>query len=85
MSTPAFPRQALAPPATGPLARLPAPLRGKGVLFAAYLAVAFLVMGANPFRGESITPLDALATQHAFSWIDPGVEPRFGEIGRAHV
>lgn len=79
MSTPAFPRQALAPPATGPLARLPAPLRGKGVLFAAYLAVAFLVMGANPFRGESITPLDALATQHAFSWIDPGVEPRFGE------
>lgn len=49
------------------------------VLFLAYLSLAFAVMGANPFRGESITPLDHLVRQHAFNWIAPDVAPRFGE------
>lgn len=53
--------------------------RRTAALFMAYLALAFAVLGANPFRSESITPLDALMRQHAFSWVDPGVEPRFGE------
>lgn len=53
--------------------------RRTATLLLAYLALAFAVMGANPFRAESITPLDALVRQHAFSWIAPDVEPRSGE------
>lgn len=54
-------------------------MRSRPVLFIAYLLLAFGIMGANPFRGESITPLDVLVKQHAFSWADEGQPARHGE------
>src|SRR5690606_39283764 len=51
-------------------------MRSRPVLFIAYLLLAFGIMGANPFRGESITPLDVLVKQHAFSWADEGQPAR---------
>jgi len=46
------------------------------LLFFGYVALAFVALGANPFKHESITPLDVLAKQHAWSWVDPSVKVR---------
>lgn len=48
-------------------------------LFLAYLALALAALGANPFKGQSITPLDYLVRQHAFAWAELEPGPRFGE------
>lgn len=49
------------------------------LLFLFHVAVAFAALGANPFKGESITPLDVLVSQRAWRWIDPTVEVRQSE------
>lgn len=49
------------------------------LLFLFFAALALAVLGANPLRGEAITPFDLLAGQRAWSWIDPDVEVRSGE------
>lgn len=46
------------------------------MLFLAYLGIALATIGANPFRGESITPLDMLIKLPAYSWIEPDLEMR---------
>jgi len=49
---------------------------GVVLLFLLHAAVAFAVMGANPFKQESITPLDVLMKARAWQWIDPALEVR---------
>lgn len=41
-----------------------------------FLAVGIAALGANPFRGETITPVDILISQRAWSFVDPGVKVR---------
>lgn len=41
-----------------------------------YLVAAAIVLGANPFRGQLITPVDILPSQRAWKFVDPGVEVR---------
>jgi len=49
------------------------------LLFLLFASLAFAVLGANPFRGQTITPFDLLAGQRAWSWIDPDAAVRTGE------
>jgi len=49
---------------------------GIALLFLLHAALAFAVMGANPFKQESITPLDVLMKARAWHWIDPALEVR---------
>jgi hypothetical protein len=49
------------------------------VLFVIYICLAFAVLGANPFKGQTITPFDVLIKQRAWSWMDPGIKPRHTE------
>lgn len=44
-----------------------------------YALVAGVVLGANPFAGETITPFDRLVDQRAWSFIDPDAEVRQNE------
>lgn len=44
--------------------------------FVLYALLAALVLGANPFKGETITPFDILVSQRAWSFVDPDVEVR---------
>ena len=46
------------------------------LLFLGYAALAFAVLGANPLKHESITPLDVLVKQRAWNWVDPSVKVR---------
>ncbi|MEG3191888.1 hypothetical protein [Lysobacter sp. D1-1-M9] len=41
-----------------------------------YAAVAALTLGANPFKGETITPFDVLVSQRAWEFVDPEAEVR---------
>lgn len=59
--------------------RFAAVLRSRLFLLLAYASIALAILGANPFKGESITPLDALVQQHAFAWANLGTTARFGE------
>lgn len=45
-------------------------------LFLLHLVLAFMVLGANPWRGESITPLDVLVSQRAWRSVDAHVQVR---------
>jgi hypothetical protein len=47
------------------------------LLLHAMLAAA--VLGANPFKNETITPLDALVEQPAWSWVGPTIKARLNE------
>lgn len=49
------------------------------LLFLLHVATALVVLGANPFNHQSITPLDVLVKQRAWRWIDPAVEVRQSE------
>ncbi len=44
-----------------------------------YVAVSVIALGANPFRGQTITPFDLLISQPAWSSVDPGVRVRDAE------
>ena len=44
-----------------------------------YLVAAAVVLGANPFKGQTITPFDLLVSQKAWSFADPGVHVRQGQ------
>jgi hypothetical protein len=44
-----------------------------------YLAAAAIVLGANPFNGQTITPFDELVNQKAWAFVDPGVQVRQGQ------
>jgi len=46
---------------------------------AVYAVSAAIVLGANPFAGETITPFDRLVAQKAWSFVDPDVEVRQNE------
>jgi len=46
------------------------------LLFLGYALLAFAVLGANPLKHESITPLDVLVKQRAWNWVDPSVKVR---------
>lgn len=46
------------------------------LLFLGYAMLALAVLGANPLKGESITPLDVLVKQRAWAWVDPSIEVR---------
>lgn len=41
-----------------------------------YIAIAATALGANPFKGQTITPFDVLVSQRAWSFVDPQVEVR---------
>lgn len=48
-----------------------------GLLFLLfYAAVAATTLGANPFRGQTVTPFDVLVSQRAWEFVDPEVEVR---------
>ncbi|KIQ97627.1 hypothetical protein [Lysobacter sp. A03] len=48
-----------------------------GLLFLLlYAAVAAATLGANPFKGQTVTPFDVLVSQRAWQFVDPGVEVR---------
>lgn len=49
------------------------------MLFLLHLCLAFAVLGANPFAKQTITPVDVLIKQRAWSWMAPGLEPRDSE------
>lgn len=51
-------------------------LRLGALLFALYAAIAVVTLGANPLRGETITPFDVLISQRAWKYVDPEVEVR---------
>ena len=59
--------------------RLERPLPRVALLLMMYVALAFAALGANPFKGQTITPFDVLLKQRAWAWVDPGVKPRFSE------
>jgi hypothetical protein len=53
--------------------------KGRGrvwLLPALYCLVAVMTLGANPFRQQTITPVDILVSQRAWAFVDPGVKVR---------
>jgi hypothetical protein len=44
-----------------------------------YLAAAAVVLGVNPFKGQTTTPFDLLVSQKAWEFVDPGVHVRQGQ------
>lgn len=47
--------------------------------FLFYIVVAVLAIGANPFKGQTVTPFDLLVSQHAWSPVAPDDSVRQGE------
>jgi hypothetical protein len=52
--------------------------RSVGILLI-YVVVSVIVLGVNPFRGETVTPFDLLMSQPAWSSQYPGVQVRHAE------
>lgn len=52
------------------------PLASGVLFFLFFAAVAATTLGANPFKGQTITPFDVLVSQRAWEFVDPEVEVR---------